>query len=221
VDKKDISTDVPLHLAARHEKTNIVKLLLPHYSDPLAFKSSNKRNALHLAVKYARLDMVELICNHIRVIEHDKNCGFKGEAVPKSGPCCSCPAIYPHLEDADRSGHTALHLGVISQKPQAVAFLLRCSKSLADTPMLNYVLTPKELFGEGRIPWTRPVHYAIFNEKRLGDMYKVLINGSADVNSVDNRGRTPLMMAKKYASSEAIDFLQSRTTVPKRQHNKR
>jgi hypothetical protein len=164
--------------------------------------------------------MVELICNHIRVIEHDKNCGVKGEAVPKSGPPCSCPAIYPHLEDADTTGYTALHLGVINHKLQAVAFLLRCSKSLADMPMLNYVLTPKNLFGEGRIPWTRPLHYAIFNEKRLGDMYKVLIDGGADVNSVDYYG-TPLMMAKMYGSSEAIDFLQSRTTLPKRRHNKR
>ena len=154
--------------------------------------------------------MVELMCNHIRVIEHVKNCSVKGEAIPKSGPCCSCPAIYPHLEDADRSGHSALRLGVKYKNPQAVAFLLRCSKSLADMP---YVLTSKELFGEERITWTRPVHYALRNEKKLGDMYKVLIDGGADVNLVDSQGRTPLMVAKKYGSLEAIDFLQRRTTL--------
>lgn len=157
--------------------------------------------------------MVELICNHIRIIEHVKNCGVKGEAIPKSGPACSCPAIYPHLEDADDTGYTALHLGVWYKQPQAVAFLLRCSKSLADMPMLTNVLTPKILFGEERIRWTRPVHYAIRNENELGDIYKVLIDGGADVNSVDSWGRTPLMMAKMYGSSEAIDFLQSRTTL--------
>jgi ankyrin repeat protein len=174
-----------------------------------------------LAATFAGVDVVELICNHIRVIEHVKNCGVKGEAIPKSGPPCSCPAIYPHLEDADISGDTALHLGVMQQKLEAVAFLLRCSKSLANIPMLNHVLTPKELFGEERIPWTRPVHYALRNEKRLGDMYKVLIDGGADVNSVDFWGRTPLVVARQYGSSEAIDFLQSRTTLPKRRHNKR
>jgi hypothetical protein len=186
---------------------------LPHYSDPLAFTSSNIRNALHLAVIFAQFDMVELICNHIRVIEHVKNCGIKGEAIPKSGPPCSCPAIYPHLEDADRIGFTALHLGVKVGKPQAVAFLLRCSKSLADMPMLTDVLTPKILFGEERIRWTRPVHYALRNEKKLGDMYKVLIDGGADVNSIDSQGRTPLMVAKEYGRSEAIEFLQSQPNL--------
>jgi ankyrin repeat protein len=194
---------------------------LPHYSDPLAVKSSRKRNALHWAATFAGVGMVELICNHIRVIEHDKNCAVKGEAVPKSGPCCSCPAIYPHLEDADSSGNTALHLGVINQKSEAVAVMLRCSKSLADTPLLFSLLTPKILLGEERIHWTRSLQYALRNENELGDIYKILIDGGADVNLVDSQGRTPLMMAQKYASSEAIDFLQSRTTVPKRQHNKR
>ena len=79
----------------------------------------------------------------------------------------------------------------------------------------------KILFGEERITWTRPVHYALRNEKRLGDIYKVLIDGGADVNSVDYYGSTPLMVAKEYGSSEAIEFLQSRTTLPKRRHNKR
>jgi hypothetical protein len=170
---------------------------------------------------FTRVDIVEFICNHIRVIEHVKNCGVKGEAIPKSGPCCSCPAIYPHLEDGDNYGLTALHLGVRNSNPQVVAFLLRCSKSLADMPMLRYVPTSKEFFGEERIPWIRPVHYALRKGKELGDMYKVLVDGGADVNSVDNKGRTPLMVAKEYGNSEAIDFLQSRTTLSKRRQNKR
>ena len=157
--------------------------------------------------------MVDLICTHIRVIEHVKNCGIKGEAIPKSGPPCSCPAIYPHLEDADRSGDTALGLSVMCGTAEVVAFLLRCSKPLADMPMLTCKLAPKNLFGEKRIRWTRPVHCAIFNEKKLGDMYKVLIDGGADLSSVDSKGRSPLMVAKQYGSSEAIDFLQSRTTL--------
>jgi ankyrin repeat protein len=185
---------------------------LPQYPDPLAFKDSEKRNALHLAALFAGVDMVELICNHIRVIEHVKNCGVKCEAIPKSGPRCSCPAIYPYLERADRLGYTALHFGVINQNPEAVAFLLRCSRSIADWPMLCH-LSSNMLFSDERISWTRPIHYAIRNEKRLGDMYKVLIDGGADVKSVDCWGRTPLMVAKEFGRSEAIDFLQSHTTL--------
>jgi ankyrin repeat protein len=163
--------------------------------------------------------MVELICNHIRIIEHVKNCGFKGKAIPKSGPCCSCPVVYPRLEDADRSGLTALHVGVINKNPEAVAFLLRRSKSLADTPLLTATPSPKIFFGKERIRWARPVHYAIRNEKRLGDMYKILIDGGADVNSVDSEDRTPLMVAKDCGNSEAIDFLQSHKTLPNRRRN--
>jgi ankyrin repeat protein len=77
------------------------------------------------------------------------------------------------------------------------------------------------LFGEERVPWTRPIHYAIRWEKELGDMYRVLIDGGADVKSVDNSGDSPLMVAKKYGSPKAIDFLQSHTTSSKRWRTKR
>ncbi len=80
---------------------------------------------------------------------------------------------------------------------------------------------PKKLLGEERIPWTRALHYAVGNEKILGDMYKVLIDGGADVNSLDSWGRTPLMVAKELGRSETIDFLQSRPTLSKQRRKKR
>lgn len=109
-------------------------------------------------------------CNHIRIIQHVKNCGVKGEAIAKSGPCCSCPTIYPHLEDVDNVRLTALHISVVKHDLKAVAFLLRCSKSLADMPVLEYVLSPEKLTGKGRIGWIRAIHYAIRHEKECGDM---------------------------------------------------
>jgi ankyrin repeat protein len=192
---------------------------LPHYPDPLAFIDRQRENALHLAVRFAKVDMVELICNHIRIIKHFGFCTIRNKTGARSGPSCLCPIVYPRLEDADRSGYTALHLGVMYQNPKAGSFLLQCSKLLADLPMSNFV--PLKNGGE-RIPWTTSLHYAVRNEKTLGDMFKVLIDGGADINSVDSHGRSPLTVAKQCGSSKAITFLGSHgalTLPPERSTN--
>jgi ankyrin repeat protein len=134
-----------LHLAARHGNLNIVKLLLPHYSNPLTFRDGRKRNALHLAVRFASLDMIELICNHIRATNHLDNCLAKGETRAESGQRCSCHLVYPHLDDTEGHGYTALHIGVDRGFHSAVSLLLHCSKSIADTPLPSNRITPELL----------------------------------------------------------------------------
>jgi ankyrin repeat protein len=158
--------------------------------------------------------MIKLICNHIRATNHLANCLVKGETGTESDQRCSCPSVYPRLDDTDVQSYTALHIGAFYGFHSAVSLLLHYSKSIADTPMSRETISTKLLLAGKPHRWCTPVYYAIYHEERLGDMYKILINAGADVNMPSSRGQTPLMIAKKYENAEAISILLAHGAKP-------
>jgi ankyrin repeat protein len=214
VTAEDRSFEVPLHQAVRYGKTQVVKLLLPYYSDPLSFQDCEQQNALHLAARYGRVSAVELICSYIRVTNHVNDCLVENDINAISDQSCSCPVTYPRLEDLAFDGWTALHHGVVSSVPLVVRFLLNCSKSIVETPLPWETTTSENLLAGNPRRWDRPLHYALHNQSRLGEMYKVLVEGGADVHSLDSSGQTPLMVATELGTTEAIEFLLAHGATP-------
>jgi ankyrin repeat protein len=204
--------EVALHKAARNGKRELVKLLLPYYSDPLIFRNRVRQNPLHLAVRIDSIDIVELICNHIRVTNHLDDCHIKDKTKARSSERCTCPEAYPRLDDIDRRGFTAVHIALINNLPTCLSFMLRCSSSSANTPFPK--ITTERLIHAKGLFWRRPIHFALQFGTRLGDMYKILVNGGANVNFPDANGHTPLWYANRYKNAEATAFLLSHGAKP-------
>jgi ankyrin repeat protein len=157
---------------------------------------------MHLAALHDRCEIVELFCNHIKRIEHSEDCSLTGGETNVSSPQCSCPTIFPHLNDEDACGDTALHIAIVENRPRIVSILLRFSKSIADTPM-NHYGTKTEVLLKKPQHWHRPLHGA------LGDLklVKALVDGGATVNLPDSEGLTPLVTAIHGKDKEAVGYL--------------
>ena len=180
---------------------------MPYYSDPLALLERQRRNALHLAVHFDRIDIIELICRYIKKSRHFTGCRAEDDEQTNVGEGCDCPIYYPHLEDIDAFGDTALQMGVIGPFRQAVSTLLQFSLPQLDTPMRKEKLTPEFLIAQKPLFWRRPLHHAIIHADTHGDMYKTLVDGGADIRLPDCKGQTPLMVAMRDKNEEATQFL--------------
>lgn len=209
VEIEDNFHEVPILTAARYDQAKVVELLFPYYTDPLSYHETNLRNVLHLAVMFGSIDIVKIICNHIRVTNHVTECIIKDKTLTGSVHGCTCPVHYPLIEQEDVLGYTALHVGVQFNRPEAVSFLLQCSKSLADTPFTRKRISPDRLVQRKASYWDRPLHYAIKQATALGQMYKILVDGGADLNLPDSNGKTPLWYANEHKELEAMAFLRS------------
>jgi len=155
--------------------------------------------------------MVEIICNHLRPVEHYKNCLLKNGKEAASDQRCLCPAILisPHFGDVDIRGYTAFHTALVCNRHDIVTILLRCLPSLVEDALrpTSENLTPQLLLEGKPLRWRRPLHYALLCEQSLHGMYKILVEGGANVNSKDSDGRTPLMLSKSCDDTEAAEFL--------------
>jgi ankyrin repeat protein len=205
VNTKDAFHEVPLHRACRYGNVSIVKLLLPHYPDPLEYTDNQGRNALHLALYYKQAEATEAICKHIQTIKHVEDCSAKSSEGGTSSRECSCPATYPHLEDEDFRGHTALQLGLHGHRHGALSALIRFATPNLDVPTRMPKITSTLLFASAPFSWYRPLHLAL-KDKRIQIM-QLLVDGGADVNLPDCIGQTPLVDAIHSKREEGAKFL--------------
>jgi cytohesin len=157
---------------------------------------------MHLATLHDRCEIVELFCKHIKRIEHSGDCSLTGGETNVSSPHCSCPTIYPRLDDEDAYGDTALHIAIVEKRPRIVSTLLRFSKSIADTPMNHYGTTTEVLLKKPQ-HWHRPLHAAL----RDLNLVKALVDGGATVDLPDAEGLTPLVTAIHGKDEEAVGYL--------------
>jgi ankyrin repeat protein len=157
---------------------------------------------MHLAALHNRCEVVEILCNHLKRIEHSEDCSLTRGETNVSSPQCSCPTIYPRLDDEDAYGDTALHIAIVENRPRIVSTLLRFSKSIADTPMNHYGTTTKVLLKKPQ-HWYRPLHGALRDLK----LVKALVDGGAAVNLPDAQGLTPLVTAIHGKDEEAVGYL--------------
>jgi hypothetical protein len=157
---------------------------------------------MHLAALHDRCEIVELFCHHIQRIEHSEDCSLAGGETNVSSPQCSCPTIFPRLNDKDACGDTALHIAIVENRPRIVSVLLRFSKSIADTPMNRYGTTIEVLLKKPQ-HWHRPLHGALRDLK----LVKALVDGGATVNLPDSEGLTPLVTAIHGKDKEAVGYL--------------
>jgi ankyrin repeat protein len=157
---------------------------------------------MHLAALHDRCEIVELFCNHIKRIEHSEDCSLTGSETNDPSPQCSCPTIYPRLNDEDACGETALHIAIVENRPRIVSTLLRFSKSIADTPMNHHGTMTKVLLEKPQ-HWHCPLHGAIRDLK----LVKALVDGGATVDLPDAEGLTPLVAAIHGKDEEAVGYL--------------
>jgi ankyrin repeat protein len=203
VNTRDYFQEVPLHRACRYGNFKNVRLLLPHYPDPLEYTDTQGRNALHLALLHGRAKTTEAICRHIQTIKHVEDCSARSSKEGTSSPECSCPATYPHLEDEDLHGCTALQLGLNS--PRALSALIRFATPNLDVPTRIGAITSTVLFASTPLSWCRPLHAAL--KVKSMEIIQLLVNGGADVNLPDCIGKTPLMDAVHFKNEEGAKYL--------------
>jgi ankyrin repeat protein len=201
----DTFHEVPLHRACRYGTNSIVELLLPHYPDPLKYKEVQGRNALHLAVYYGQGKAAEAICRYIRTIKHVEDCSSKNFARGTSSLECSCPATYPHLEDEDCCGRTALQLGLNSSR--VLSALIRFATPNLDVPTRMATITSPLLFASTPFSWCRPLHVAL--KKKSVKVMQLLVDGGANVNLPDSIGQMPLVDAVHSKSEKFAKLLLS------------
>lgn len=93
-DIHDINNEIPLHYAIKFKNVEIVKLLIKYKSNPYTIDSSSY-NALHLAARSGRIDIVECITK-----------------------------VMTNLDAKTNKGETALHISINYQYNQITKFLL-------------------------------------------------------------------------------------------------
>lgn len=213
---KDMFKELPLHRAARYGRANSVKILLHQHRDPLSQHVNLRRNALHLAAYHGHPQVVKVICEHIRSIDHSADCSIgvfglpEDDGLPKR---CHCSAKYPRIDDFDHNGRTAFNFAIFAGLSDVVSTLLQYSKSEIDTPLrvLHFPgplpHTPEE---EPQVRWRRPLHLAIASKNSTPAhiaLLKTLLDNGADTSQTDSKGRTALNMATQLKNIDATKVL--------------
>ncbi|CAB0035402.1 unnamed protein product [Trichogramma brassicae] len=216
--------DSPLHLALRHQRTDVFESLLRGGADPHSANEVGRTPLLLICQRNARDDYTEIL-----------NIYRRDDATARALFELSDEKFHPVQVDAqDKHGQAPLHLAVFRPGPKnsssLVAYLRRrgANPNLADTmglTPLHYAITGRdsdsclaELFldVDGEVDrtvqvdardddgWT-PLHHAVNWDSKVA--IETLLRRGADANLPSEQGSTPLhVMCEEKCDSDLAEF---------------
>lgn len=205
----------PLHIAAEHGRTEVVRMLLEAAASPtllstagtsalvVAAQSEHSTSALEMLISAgATLKMrdsrrqtalhaaARVGCTSaLRVLIPAAIAEGKADEARRAGPLPSQKD--PPIELRDRWNRTALHWAVVNQQAEAMDLLIAAGASVQGVPMKQ-----KKHSKATHLPLESPLHSAArLPPNAAAPLVRVLLAASADVHHLDQFGQTPLHVA--------------------------
>lgn len=198
IDVPDNWRELPLHRAVRYACLDTFKLLLRRHLNPMEPRTGRGATILHLAVNSMSTDIITMICQEIRQVEHCKTCPH---TTTDSTPLlCDCPFAYPRWDVENYMGNTAVQVAVyqlrmeISRSLNTLMTLLSHCTLGIDAPRLRHLWSNKNLPIQGEIRWERPLHYIVRLDE-AGSVLEPFLKYGANPDLPDSHGETPLQVA--------------------------
>ena len=218
----------PLMIAAASDKLQAVKCLLKQGADP-SLQDNTGWNVLHHASEGGSPKVIELMLSHVRSIDSISKEGSTSLMIAAGNDklqalkCLLKQGADPSLQDS--KGCNVLHYASLGGNPEVIELMLSNVPSIDSiskegvTPLMiaagnDKLQAVKCLLKQGADPsfqdntgWN-VLHHAS-RSGNVAIMEEILSHG-VDIESRNNSGVTPLMLAEIYGNSEAVAYLLSK-----------
>jgi ankyrin repeat protein len=193
--KQQLKENTFVHLAARHDKIEIIEELFKHGAN-LAIKDPRGRTALHIAAEYGNINALKCLLE------------TKNKASTKMWNLITWQENL-HIDDKDDKGKTALHYASENKRGIPSNTILNISKLLVETGCKIIIRDHNQ---------STPLHFAC--ERNDGNLFKFLFETHSkkhkspfNINSQDSNGRTCLSFAVENGNELLAKFLLDKGAV--------
>ena len=217
--------DTPLLIAARNDKLQAVKYLLQQGADP-SLQDHDGWNVLHSASKFGNPEIIELMLSHVPSIDSITKEGVTPLMIAASNDKLQAVKYLlkqgadPSLQD--NKGCNVLHCASLGGNTEVIELMLTHVLSIDSrskegvTPLMiaagnDKLQAVKCLLKQGADPSLQDttgwnvLHHAL----RSGNVaiMEEILSHENDIESRNNSGETPLMLAQIYGNSEVVAYL--------------
>ena len=217
--------DTPLLIAARNDKLQAVKYLVQQGADP-SLQDHDGWNVLHFASKFGNPEIIELMLSHVPSIDSITKEGVTPLMIAAGNDKLQA-VKYLLKQDADPSlqdnkGCNVLHYASLGGNAEVIELMLSHVLSIDSrskegvTPLMiaagnDKLQAVKCLLKQGADPSLQDttgwnvLHHALRSGK-VAIMEEILSHEN-DIESRNNSGETPLMLAQIYGNSDVVAYL--------------
>jgi serine/threonine-protein phosphatase 6 regulatory ankyrin repeat subunit A/serine/threonine-protein phosphatase 6 regulatory ankyrin repeat subunit B len=187
--KQQLKENTFVHLAARHNNTEVIEELFEHGAN-LAIKDHRGRTALHIAAEYGNINALKCLLE------------IKNKASTKMWNLITWQENL-HIDDKDNEGKTALHYASENKRKIPSEVILIISKLLVEAGCKIIIRDNNQ---------STPLHYSCManNEKLfqfLFETHKKKHKSKFNINSENSDGRTCLSFVVENGNEQLAKFL--------------